>query len=83
MRRPGPLIAAAALALVIGACGGGNDPEPTPSPEPNALPPAFVRCMAEQGFPVDSPDEVHSAPQQVLQECFGALHEGGGGSPRR
>jgi hypothetical protein len=69
------------LALSLGACGGGDDPEPRPTPVPDAggsLPPAFVECMADQGFSVDSPEEVHAAPQAVLQRCFGALHESGG-----
>jgi hypothetical protein len=53
--------------------------EPTPSPgDPSSLPPEFVRCMADQGFDVDTPDDIHAAPPQVLQTCFGALHQGGG-----
>jgi hypothetical protein len=50
---------------------------PTPS-DPSALPPQFVRCMADQGFEVNSPDDIHVAPPQVLQTCFGSLHQGGG-----
>lgn len=88
-----PLIA---LALVLGTCSGDDDGDDNSAPPPAAdtapgdggstppsagqLPPAFMRCMAKQGFPVESPDEIHSAPQQVLQACFGALH-GGGGAP--
>jgi hypothetical protein len=34
--------------------------------------------MAREGFPVESADDVHSAPEAVLQVCFGSLHEGGG-----
>ena len=54
--------------------GGGASP-----PSADQLPPEFTRCMADNGFPIESPDEIHSAPQQVLQECFGSLHGGGGG----
>jgi hypothetical protein len=49
-------------------------------PSPGQLPPEFMKCMAEQGYPIKSLDEIHAAPQQVLQACFGALH-GGGGAP--
>ena len=53
--------------------------EATPSSgDPGSLPPEFVKCMATQGFDVDSPDDIHSAPPQVLQTCFGTLHQGGG-----
>jgi hypothetical protein len=50
----------------------------TPPASPAQLPPAFVKCMAGQGFDVQSPADIHSAPPQVLQTCFGALHQGGG-----
>lgn len=43
------------------------------------LPPEFVRCMADQGYEIESPAEFHSAPPEVLQTCFGSLHGGGGG----
>jgi hypothetical protein len=49
--------------------------EATPPSGGGALPPEFVECMAEQGFDVDSPDEIHSAPTQALQACFGSLHQ--------
>ncbi len=53
--------------------------EATPPPgDPDALPPEFVKCMADQGFEVDTPDDIHVAPPQVLQTCFGLLHQGGG-----
>jgi hypothetical protein len=55
--------------------GGGASP-----PSAGQLPPEFTRCMTDNGFPIESPDEIHSAPQQVLQECFGSLH-GGAGRP--
>ena len=48
-------------------------------PSATELPPKFMKCMADQGFPIESPEEIHSAPPQVLQACFGALHGGGGG----
>ncbi len=44
------------------------------------LPPQFIDCMAEQGYAMSSPADVHSAPPEVLQMCFGSLH-GGGGAP--
>ena len=51
----------------------------TPSPgNPSSLPPTFVRCMADQGYDVDSPDDIHAAPPQVLETCFGTVHQGGG-----
>ena len=51
----------------------------TPSPgDPSSLPPAFVKCMADRGFAVESPEDIHTAPPQVLQTCFGTLHQGGG-----
>ena len=85
-------LALVALALMLAACGGGDDDEeattsPAPTeapsegaapPSPGALPPELVECMADQGFDIESPTEIHSAPQQVVQECFGALHQGGG-----
>jgi hypothetical protein len=40
----------------------------------DALPPGFVECMAEQGYQIQSPADIHSAPPQVLQACFGASH---------
>jgi hypothetical protein len=75
--------------LVLSGCGGGDDEEATTSPAPSetpaesappsgspgALPPAFVACMADQGYEVSSPDDIHAAPTQVLQACFGSLHE--------
>jgi hypothetical protein len=54
--------------------GGGS----APPASPGQLPPEFVKCMAEQGFDVASSADIHSAPPQVLQACFGALHQGGG-----
>jgi hypothetical protein len=53
--------------------------ESAPAPnDPGALPPEFIDCMAAQGYDVKSSDDIHSAPPQVLQACFGALHQGGG-----
>ena len=92
-RRSATLIALALLVPIGGGCGGSDDKDsartPTPSPMPaptNAdppptpgdLPPAFVKCMADQGFDVTSSDDIHSAPPDVLQLCFGSLHGGGG-----
>ena len=76
------------IGIAVAGCGGDDNAtaEPpaetaTPSSTPNAagLPPEFVACMAEQGYPIESADDLHSAPQEVLQICFGSLHEGGGG----
>jgi hypothetical protein len=53
--------------------------EPAP-PTPGGLPPEFVACMAEQGFEIESQADVHSAPPQVLQACFGSFH-GRGAAP--
>jgi hypothetical protein len=47
----------------------------SPPSEPGSLPPEFVDCMAEQGFDIDSLDDMHSAPPQVLQACIGSLHQ--------
>jgi hypothetical protein len=55
--------------------GGGGDTAP---PGPGALPPALLECFADKGYAIQSPAELHSAPPQVVQECFGALHQGGG-----
>jgi len=79
-----------ALALTLVACGGGDDDEPASNPAPSeapsggatppspgGLPPGIAECLADQGFDID-PSELHSVPPQVLNECFGALHQGGG-----
>ncbi len=85
-------LALVALALLLAACGGGDEEEatttPAPteapsrgstSPSPGGLPPELVECYADRGYRIESPADIHSAPPQVVQECFGALH--GGGSP--
>jgi hypothetical protein len=51
--------------------GGGGAPQP----DPGQLPPKFTRCMAKRGFAIKALDDIHAAPPQVLQACFGALHE--------
>ena len=89
------IVAALALAAVIAACSGDDSddsPQPKPPaadappdsggatpPSADQLPPEFMKCMADQGFPIESPDQIHSAPRQILQACFGALHGGGDG----
>ena len=93
MRRRRAVIALALMliALALGACGGDDDEEATtrpapteaPSggatpPSPSALPPELLQCFADKGYEIESPNEIHSAPPQVVQECFSALHGGGG-----
>jgi hypothetical protein len=72
----------AALALTLAACGGGDDDEApsetTTPPGAGALPPSLLECFADNGFELESPNEIHSAPPDVVEECFNALHEGGG-----
>ena len=88
-------IGAVAIGLVLSSCGAGGDDEDattTPAPpveapsgratppnDPGALPPKFVQCMSKQGYEVNASADIHSAPQQLLQACFGSLHQGGGG----
>jgi hypothetical protein len=80
-----------AAVLVLAACGGGDDeetatnPAPTESPSgaatppsPGALPPELMECYADKGYEIESPTDIHSAPPQVVQECFEVLHQGGG-----
>ena len=79
-----------ALVLLLAACGGGDE-EPATSPAPaeapgggaappslGGLPPGIAECLADQGVVLESPDDLHSAPQDVLNACFNALHQGGG-----
>jgi hypothetical protein len=78
--------------VVVVTAGGGGDEEATTTPAPAEapsrtatppsaaglqLPPGIAECLADQGFAVD-PSELHSVPPQVLNECFQALHQGGG-----
>jgi len=78
-------IGAIVAGLALAGCGGGDDdetttaPPPRPAPSggtppssgPGALPPGFAECMAKQGYEIKSSADIHSAPPQVLQECFG------------
>ena len=82
-------LVALALPLAAG-CGGDDDdapPNPGPpagadTPAPNAappgvagqLPPEFLECMADRGYEIQSPEQIHSAPPDVLQACFGSAH---------
>lgn len=85
-------IGALVIGLVLSSCGGDekdSTTKPSPAPpaeapsgdaapsDPSALPPEFVKCMADQGFEIKSSADIHSAPQQVLQACFGSLHQAG------
>jgi len=83
-----------ALAVVLAAGSGGDDEEARSSPAPSngveapsdgatppslgALPPELMECFADQGFEIESPADIHSAPPQVVEACFGSLHQGGG-----
>lgn len=83
-------LAAVMLGLVLSGCSGDDEDTPTtrvpsggaeapgegatPPSDAGALPPEFLRCMAEQGFEVKSSADIHSAPQQALQACFGSIH---------
>ena len=86
------LVVVITLVVVVAAGGGGGDGETTTSPTPTeapsgdaappipgGLPPGIAECLAEQGVRIDSPADLHSAPPQVLQACFEALHGGGAG----
>jgi hypothetical protein len=57
----------------LGDGGGSTTPQ-----SPGALPPELLECFADKGYEIDSPTRIHSAPPQVVEECFGALHQGGG-----
>jgi hypothetical protein len=84
-------IGAMVIGLALSSCGGdGEKPATSPAPTdtaeapaasapaPGALPPEFLKCMADRGVDVEQGADIHSAPQQVLEACFGALH---GGAP--
>lgn len=86
-------VAAVLTALTLAACNGDDEKKATTSPappveapgggatppgDPGQLPAEFKECMAKQGYDVKSSADIHSAPPEVLQTCFGALHEGGG-----
>lgn len=93
MRRPRAVISVAlalvALTLILAACGGDEEATTTPAPSeapsgdatppsPGALPPGIAECLADRGYELESPADLHSAPPQVLSACFDALHQGGG-----
>jgi hypothetical protein len=64
---PGALL----TALLTAGC---SDDDGETTSTPGDLPPEFVTCMAANGFEITSSAEIHSAPPQVLQECFGSNH---------
>jgi predicted small secreted protein len=86
------LVALALLLAACGGGDGDGDgdeastnPSPTEAPSqratppsPSALPQELVECYADKGYKIESPADIHSAPPEVVQECFGALHQGGG-----
>ncbi len=68
-----------ALAVTLVACGDDDD---TPSgtttpPSPGALPPSLLECFADEGVDIESQDDIHAAPPQVVETCFNELHQGG------
>ncbi|MBA2630686.1 MAG: hypothetical protein H0U84_06660 [Thermoleophilaceae bacterium] len=83
-------IGALVVGLVLSGCAGDDQeatPNPAPSDgveapnggatppsDPGALPPEFVQCMTDQGYDIESSADIHTAPQQALQACFGSLH---------
>jgi hypothetical protein len=86
-RRLLTILIAVLLALAVTACGGGDETGTTSAPAsqsplgggtaPSAtrqLPPAFVQCMADQGYDVQPSDDIHSLPPEALQQCFGTVH---------
>jgi hypothetical protein len=67
-----------ALALTLAACGGDDDDTPagvTTPPNPGALPSSLIECFADEGFDIESPNDIHTAPQEVVEACFTALHQ--------
>jgi hypothetical protein len=85
--RPWPVAVSLVVAVALAGCGDGDDAKTTtpattskpgsqpPSRSAGQLPPAFLKCMRDRGYEVTSPDQIHAAPPQVLQACFGALHQ--------
>jgi hypothetical protein len=83
-------IAGTLIALALSACSGDAAETTTGSPasddtgavsappSPGALPPGLAECYAEKGYEITSPEEIHSAPQDVVNACFQSLHQGGG-----
>jgi hypothetical protein len=81
-------IVALLVALVVIGCGGGDDATTTQTPASQSpfggdgsprrslgdLPPAFVKCMADQGFQIQQEFDIHSASPAALQACIGSLH---------
>lgn len=76
--KPVPVLVGA-VTLTLAACSGGDGEAPsgTTAPSPGGLPPSLVECFADAGFAVESADEIHAAPPEVVERCFEALHQGG------
>ena len=62
-----------------------TNPPPAEAPSESGAPPGagqlpaeLVECFEDKGIEVRSPGDIHSAPPEVVQECFSALHGGGG-----
>jgi hypothetical protein len=76
-------IVALGMGLALSSCGGGDEeamrpaPSVTPvAPSESGLPPEFLQCMADNGYDVEQGGDIHSAPMELLQRCFGSLHDG-------
>lgn len=78
-----------AAAIGLAGCGGGDGDEGprervdaprettrNTTSAPDSLPPEFVKCMADRGYAIESAADTHSAPPEVVQACFEAVHQG-------
>jgi hypothetical protein len=88
-------IVVVAIAVAGGGDDGESTTSPAPAAAPSdgaippdvssQLPPGIAECLADQGVEIPegaSLQEIFhggAVPPQVLNECFSALHQGGGG----